>query len=205
MQNPGQRCNVIHLIDEIGNKLYFILCKDSDKFFMLSQKPEPIRSQREKVKIGGGKDEECQIENNPTESTVNLFSGKYGNYIDVVNGKFVFKEINTEEELKNIENRLGLQRNIKETNVPFTTPEKMNKRPFFTSPRSVEELNLTPSEKRHQDEQEGGKTKKRRRRRVKRKTMRKINKNKKSYKLVRKVNKNKSKITKCLRKKHCIK
>ena len=205
VQNPGQRCNVIHLIDEIGNKLYFILCKDSDKFFMLSQKPEPIRSQREKVKIGGGKDEECQIENNPTESTVNLFSGKYGNYIDVVNGKFVFKEINTEEELKNIENRLGLQRNIKETNVPFTTPEKMNKRPFFTSPRSVEELNLTPSEKRHQDEQEGGKTKKRRRRRVKRKTMRKINKNKKSYKLVRKVNKNKSKITKCLRKKHCIK
>lgn len=204
-QNPGQTCNVNTLIDKIGKELYFILWMDNEKYFTYIKKSEPTRSQREKVKKGGGKDEECLIENNPTEATVNLFSGKYGNYIDVVNGKFVFKEIHTEEELKNIENRLGLQRIIKETNVPFTTPEKMNKRPFFTSPRSVEELNLTPSEKRQQDQQEGGKTKKRRRMTVKRKTMRKINKNKKSYKLVRKVNKNKSKITKCIRKKYCIK
>jgi hypothetical protein len=197
-QNPGQRCNVIPLINKIGEELYYILHVDNEKFFMLVEKTEPTRPQRGKK--GGGKDDyECLIENNQTETKnpVNLFRGKFGSYIDVVNGKFVFKEIQTEEELKNIEMRLGIYNDLKEEKQqPQTTPEKMNKRPLFTSPTSVASVEMTL------EKQEAGKTIKRRRR-IKRKTRktRRI-KNKNKHRMTVKLIKKRSKFTKGRKPRH---
>jgi hypothetical protein len=145
-------------------------------------------SSRSSVRRGGGKDEyECLIENNQTETKtpVNLFRGKFGSYIDVENGEFVFKEIKTEEELKNIEMRLGIIDDLKEQNIP-STPDRHIKK-TFQSPTGIEELKVSPEKK------IGGKTIKRRRR-IKRKTRRIKNKNK--HKRTIKVMKKKAKMTK---------
>jgi hypothetical protein len=199
-ENPNQICDVVPLINKIGEELYYILHVDNEKFFMLVEKTEPTRPQRSKR--GGGKDEyECLIENNQTEtkSPVNLFSGKFGSYIDVVNGKFVFKEIQTEEELKNIEMRLGIYNDLKEEKEqPQTTPIK-NNNPSFTSPTSVTSVEMTL------EKQEAGKTIKRRRR-IKRKTRktrktRRI-KNKNKHRMTVKLIKKRSKFTKGRKPRH---
>jgi len=179
-ENPNQTCNVVPLINKIGEELYYILISDNEKFFMLVEKPESSRPMR--GKRGGGKDDyECLIENNQTETKipVNLFRGKFGSYIDVENGEFVFKEIQTEEELKNIEMRLGIIDDLKEQNIP-STPDRHIKK-TFQSPTGIEELKVSPEKK------IGGKTIKRRCR-IKRKTRRIKNKNKhrKTVKLMKK-------------------
>lgn len=189
-----QNCNLLPLIDKIGEELYFILHIDMNKFFMLTESNretsrETSRSQR--GKNGGGKDDyECLIENNSTEKQIpiNLFRGKFGSYIDVVNGKFLFKEINTEEELKNIEMRLGIKNDLKEDQSLI--------KPIFSSPRSVEELPGSLEElKMNPTKQVAGKTIKRRRR-IKTKTRRINNKNKNKHKRTIKVMKKKAKMTK---------
>jgi hypothetical protein len=196
-QNQGQKCNVIPLIDKIGKKLYFILWMDNEKYFTYIKKLETDRPQRGK-KRGGGKDEECFVKNNQTETKnpVNLFRGKFGSYIDVVNGKFVFKEIQTEEELKNIEMRLGIYNDLKEEKQqPQTTPIK-NNNPSFTSPTSVTSVEMTTGK------QEAGKTIKRRHR-IKRKTRktRRI-KNKNKHRMTVKLIKKRSKFTKGRKPRH---
>jgi hypothetical protein len=208
-ENPNQTCNVGTLINKIGEELYYILILDNDKFFMLVEKPESSREMR--VKRGGGKDEyECLIENNQTETKtpVNLFRGKFGSYIDVENGEFVFKEIHTEEELKNIEMRLGIIDDSKEKQIQ-TTPIKTPINTTFQSPTSVEELKLSPPEKKQRiteeineginEEINGGKTIKRRRR-IKRKTRR--IKNKSKHRKTVKLMKKRAKMTKGRKPRH---
>lgn len=199
--------DAISKLNKIGEEFYHILLDDDVKIYMMINQDTMRTSNRSRKsgKLGGAKNE-CEniIENKEKDVPFDLYTGQFGSYIDAENGNLVLKAINTEEELKNIEYRMGIfGNNIKESTVPNTTPIKPNN-PFkspFQSPTGVKELNLTPPEKKQRingeinGEINGGKTIKRRRR-VKRKTRktRRI-KNKNKHRSI-KVMKKKSKMTK---------
>jgi hypothetical protein len=231
IETNTQNCNInniIGLVNDIGNQIYSVVHEDKNKLYLNSQEAEQKPASESNIKTrgkrGGGKyDYTCQTGFIEKEIQINLFGGKFGSYIDVVNGEFVFKEIQTEEELKNIEMRLGIiDNNIKESTVPNTTPIKPNNpfKPPFQSPTSVEELILSPPEKKQRingeingginggingeinEAKNGGKTIKRRRR-VKRKTRktRRI-KNKNKHRMTVKLIKKRSKFTKGRKPRH---
>jgi hypothetical protein len=144
---------VIPILNKIGEEFYHTLLDDHVKIYTMIDKNTMRTSERSKKsgKLGGAKNE-CEniIKNKEKDLPFDLYIGKFGSYIDAENGNLVLKAINTEEELKNIEMRLGIiDNNIKESTVPNTTPIKPNNpfKPPFQSPTSVEELNLSPPEK----------------------------------------------------------
>jgi hypothetical protein len=227
--------DVISILNKIGEEFNYTLLDDDVKIYTMIDKNTMRTSERsrESGKLGGAKNE-CEniIKNKEKDVPFDLYIGKFGSYIDAENGNLVLKAINTEEELKNIEMRLGIiDNNIKESTVPNTTPIKPNNpfKPPFQSPTSVEELILSPPEKKQKINGEingeingdinegingdingginggingaknGGKTIKRRRR-IKRKTRRIKNKNK-HRKTVKRMKK-RSKLTKVRKPRH---
>jgi len=195
----------ISILNKIGKEFYHTLLDDDVKIYMMIDQNTMRTSERsrESGKLGksgklGGAKNECEniIKNKEKDVPFDLYIGKFGSYIDAENGNLVLKAINTEEELKNIEMRLGIYNDLKEEQNQ-TTPIKPPINTTFLSPTSVEELNLSPPEKKQRiteeineginEEINGGKTIKRRRR-IKRKTRRIKNKSKhrKTVKLMKK-------------------